>query len=176
MKEKIINVNFTLLKIKAPLLLVIELVLLALLLTGCKTVYVPVDTVRTDTVKIVHIVTDTVFHRDSVVKESLTTVMQLDSAAMAKYGVQLKSAERAWLVKTKEMERIIQELMAKSQMHDTIYKSKTDSVTVTREAAKPLTKSQRARLHLANVVLVLLGFAVLYGVGRFIYRLRDFGS
>lgn len=176
MKEKIINVNFTLLKIKAPLLLVIELVLLALLLTGCKTVYVPVETVRTDTVKIAHIVTDTVFHRDSVVKESLTTVMQLDSAAMAKYGVQLKSAERAWMVKTKEMERIIQELMAKSQAHDTIYKSKIDSVAVMREVAKPLTKSQRARLHLANVVLVLLGFAVLYGVWRFIYRLRDFGS
>ena len=151
-------------------------VAMVLLLTGCKTTeYVPIETVRTDTVKIAHIVTDTVFHRDTVVKESLTTVMQLDSAAMAKYGVQLKSAERAWLVKTKEMERIIQELMAKSQTHDTIYKSKTDTVkveAVPRHTEK-LTKWQKFRIKLANWLLWAVGALVVAIMVKFLWRLKN---
>ena len=72
--------------------------------TGCTTTkYVPVESQHTEH----HWHTDSIYERDSVIKESLTTVMQLDSAAMAKYGIQLKSAERAWLVKSQELESFI---------------------------------------------------------------------
>ena len=55
-------------------------IVLGALLSGCSlTKYVPVPEVHTEH----HWHTDSVFQRDSVVKESLTTVMQLDSAAMA---------------------------------------------------------------------------------------------
>ena len=126
------------------------------LLTGCKTVYVPVETVRTDTLIVAHIVTDSVWV-DRYMHDSVYIHENGDTVWFEKWHTRYVDRWR---------DRVT---------HDTIYRSKTDSVTMTREVEKPLTKSQRARLHLANVVLVLLGFAVLYGVGRFVYRLRDFG-
>ena len=126
------------------------------LLTGCKTVYVPVETVRTDTLIVAHIVTDSVWV-DRYMHDSVYIHEKGDTVWFEKWHTRYVDRWR---------DRVT---------HDTIYRSKTDSVTMTREVEKPLTKSQRARLHLANVVLVLLGFAVLYGVGRFVYRLRDFG-
>ena len=124
------------------------------LLTGCKTVYVPVEIVRTDTLKVVHIV------RDSVWIDRYTH----DSVYIHDRG------DTVWFEKwhTRYVDRWRDRVVT-----DTLYQSKTDSVTVTREVEKPLTKSQRARLHLANVVLVLLGFALIYSVWRFFYRLRS---
>lgn len=120
------------------------------LLTGCKTVYVPVETVRTDTVKIAHSVTDSVYleSHDSIVINQQSDTVRIER----------------WHWRDRWRDRVT---------HDTIYKSRTDSVTVTREVEKPLTKSQRARLHLANIVLLLLGAATMYGVGRFVYRLKN---
>lgn len=120
------------------------------LLTGCKTVYVPVETVRTDTMKIAHSVTDSVYleSHDSIVINQQSDTVRIER----------------WHWRDRWRDRVT---------HDTIYKSRTDSVTVTREVEKPLTKSQRARLHLANIVLLLLGAATMYGVGRFVYRLKN---
>ena len=56
--------------------------------------------------------------------------------------------------------------------HDTIYRSKTDSATVTREVEKPLTKSQRARLHLANIVLIMMGMVAVFFVVKFGNKIR----
>lgn len=149
MKEKIINVNFTLLKIKAPLLLVIELVLLALLLTGCKTVYVPVETVRTDTLMVAHIMTDSVwvYSHDSVVTDRTGDTVLVEK----------------WHWRGRWRDRVT---------HDTVYKSRVDSVTVTREVEKPLTKSQRARLHLANIVLITLGMVAVFFVVKLGNKIR----
>lgn len=127
-----------------------------LMLASCRTVYVPVETVRTDTLMVAHIVTDSVYV-DRYTHDSVYIHEKGDTVWYEKWHTRYVDRWR---------DRVVT---------DTVYQSKTDSVTVTREVAKPLTKSQRARLHLANVVLVLLGFAVLYGVGRFVYRLRDFG-
>lgn len=108
--------------------------------------------------------TDSVFQRDSVVKESLTTVMQLDSAAMAKYGIQLESAERAWLVKTQEMERVIQELMSRSATKDTV----RDSVAVPYpvEVEKKLTWWQKAKMDAGGWAILVMAVVVLLVIGR----------
>lgn len=131
------------------------MVVAMVLLTGCKTIeYVPIETVRTDTLMVAHIVTDSVWV-DRYTHDSVYIHEKGDTVWLEKWHTRYVDRWR---------DRVT---------HDTIYRSKTDSVTVTREVEKPLTKSQRARLHLANIVLVLLGFAVLYGVWRFFYRLRS---
>lgn len=78
-----------------------------LLLSGCKSIeYVPVETTH----EIHHHHTDSIHEIDSVTKEIQTVIMQLDSDAMAQYGIRLKAAERAWLVKTSELERELQRI------------------------------------------------------------------
>jgi len=83
------------------------LIITALLMAACTTTqYVPVESIHT----VEHHHTDSVHHTDSIIKERNTVVMQLDSATMARYGIQLKNAERAWLVRTAELEREISRL------------------------------------------------------------------
>lgn len=131
------------------------------LLCSCGTTkYIPVTSEHTEH----HWHTDSVFQRDSVVKESLTTVMQLDSAAMAKYGIQLKSAERAWLVKTQEMERIINELMAKSEVRDTVRDSipKPYPVEVIKEVEKPRSWFEKGLI--AVGIMAIIGLILFFGI------------
>ena len=98
----------------------IVLALLVSLLTGCTTTkYVTVPEVH----EVHHHHTDSIHQTDSVIIEKETTIMQLDSAAMAKYGIQLKAAERAWLVKSWELERQIEHLMAMSETKDSVHDS-----------------------------------------------------
>ena len=134
---------------KKWLMMVAAMVLLA----GCKTVYVPVETVRTDTLMVAHIVTD------SVLVDRYTH----DSVYIHEKG------DTVWFEKwhTRYVDRWRDRVT-----HDTIYKSKTDSATVTREVEKPLTKSQRARLHLANIVLVMLGMVAIFLVVKFGNKIR----
>lgn len=123
------------------------------LLTGCKTVYVPVETVRTDTLMVAHIVTDSVWV-DRYTHDSVYIHEKDDTVWFEKWHTRYVDRWR---------DRVT---------HDTIYKSKTDSVTVTREVEKPLTKSQRARLHLANIVLVMLGMVAVFFVVKFGNKIR----
>ena len=123
------------------------------LLTGCKTVFVPVETVRTDTLMVAHIVTDSVWV-DRYMHDSVYIHERGDTVWFEKWHTRYVDRWR---------DRVT---------HDTIYKSKTDSVTVTREVEKPLTKSQRARLHLANIVLVMLGMVALFFAVKFGNKIR----
>lgn len=124
-------------------------------MTSCKQVeYVTIPEVH----EIHHHHTDSVHTTDSVTKEKETVIMQLDSAAMAQYGIQLKAAERAWLVKTAELERQIQQL---SEIHtDTVHE--IDSVPVpypvevVKEVEKELTWLQKALMTIGGAIL--LGF------------------
>ena len=91
----------------------------ALVLTMCSctaTKLVPIESTHTEH----HWHTDSVVHSDSVIVDRETVVMQLDSAAMAQYGIQLKSAERAWLVRTAELERQIARMEALRATADTV--------------------------------------------------------
>lgn len=136
-------------------------IVLGALLSGCSlTKYVPVPEVHTEH----HWHTDSVLKHDSTYHETTTTIMQLDSAAMAAYGIRLQKAERAWLVKTQEMERIIQELMAKSERKDTVHDSIPYPVKeiVIQEPAWVV----KGRRYMASIVLCLIAVVVIIYTGK----------
>lgn len=126
----------------------------ALFMLSCKTEYIPVETSHTEH----HWHTDSIKEVDSVIHEKQTTIMQLDSAAMAQYGIQLKNAERAWLVKSWELERQIENLQRLTAYGDTI----RDTIQVPYPVEKKLSKWQQAKVDwggwamLCVVVLIFL--------------------
>ena len=128
-------------------------VAMVLLLTGCKTIeYVPVETVRTDTVKIAHIVTDSVWvwNHDSIVINQKSDTVTIEK----------------WHWRDRWRDRV---------SHDTIYKSKTDTVrveAVPRHTEK-LTKWQKFRIKLANWLLWTVGALAVAIVVRFLWRLKN---
>lgn len=104
--------------------------------------------------EIYHNQTDTVIKQDSVIRETQTTIMQLDSASMAQYGIQLKSAERAWLVKSKELERQIERLMAMSATKDSVHDSIPYPVEVIKEVPRKVSKTERG-LMIAGILSMM---------------------
>lgn len=127
------------------------MVAVVLLLVGCKTKYVPVVEVHEQH----HWHTDSIRHTDSTYHEKETVVMQLDSAEMSKYGIRLQAAERAWLVRTAELERQLQHLERMTADRDTIHDSipVPYPVEVVKEVPAPLTWWQNVRIGFANVAL-----------------------
>lgn len=89
-------------------------------LTSCTTTrYVPVEQNHTEH----HWHTDSVKERDSVHTEKNTVIRELDSAAMAKYGIQMERNQKAWLVLQREMESRMRELEHMTATKDTIHDS-----------------------------------------------------
>ena len=118
--------------------------------------------------EVIHHQSDTVIQKDSVIHEKETTIMQLDSAAMAKYGIQLKSAERAWLVKTTELEREIERLMAMSATKDSIHDSIPYPVEVIKEVPAELSKMQTGLIIIGIVALMALVLFIFFKLKRFL--------
>lgn len=141
----------------------------AVMLTACTTTkVVTVPEVHTEYVH----TRDSIHHVDSVIKEKETTIMQLDSVAMAEYGIRLENAERAWLIKTKELERELQRL---SQVKvDTVVKIDSIPYPVDRpvEVEKELSWWQELRLKLGNLMIILIGCAVVYAVIKLYLKFR----
>lgn len=131
------------------------------MMTSCKqTEYITVPEVHNEH----HWHTDSVHQTDSIIRETQTTIMQLDSAAMAKYGITLKNAERAWLVKTQEMERQIQMLLQMNMQKDSVHDSIPVPVPVITEVPAELTWWQQTRLHIGGIVfwgVLLVGVILL---------------
>ena len=126
---------------------------LCALLSGCTTTkYVPVQQQHTEH----HWHTDSVKERDSIHTENTTIIREVDSAAMAKYGIQMQANQRAWLVLQREMEQRLRELEHMTATHDTIRDSIPYPVEVVKEVPAKLTWWQQTRLHLANILLYLL--------------------
>ena len=143
-----------------------KLLLLAavgIMLTACKnTEYITVPEIH----EVHHHHTDSIKQTDSVTVEKETVIMQLDSAAMAQYGIQLKAAERAWLVKTAELERRLQQLIENHT--DTVHER--DSVPYPVEVIKyvpaELTWWQKTKMSMGTFFMVVLGLIVVIGVLR----------
>lgn len=119
-----------------------------LLLASCTTTkYVPVVEHRTDTLRLSRNIRDSIYVHDSIhVREKGDTVLM----------------ER-W--HTKYREKLV---------HDTIYKSRVDSIPAPypeeKLVEKKLTWWQQTRLHLANIVLWLIGAAIVWWIGGIIRK------
>lgn len=151
--------------------IIVALLICALFGSCTTTKYIPVENQHTEH----HWHTDSVHEKDSVIREIQTTIMELDSAEMARYGIRLKSAERAWLVKSQELERQIQQLMQLSATKDSVRDSVPVPypVEVIKEVPAKLTWWQKARLHIANIALLVLLIMVIYYLGKWhIARLK----
>ena len=133
------------------LLVIAIAVLLGLLVMGCTTTrYVPVTETRTEH----HWHTDTVRQRDSTHTDSKTIIREVDSAAMAKYGIQMQANQRAWLVLQREMEQRLRELEHMIVQRDTVRDSIPYPVEVIREVERKPSKTERG-LMIAGLLSLL---------------------
>jgi hypothetical protein len=142
-------------------MLLIFAICLAFCSCGTQKELVPVVEQRTEH----HWHTDSVKERDSVHTEHTTVVRELDSAAMAQYGIQLRQTERAWLVQSREMELRLRELERMTATRDTVRDSipVPVPVEVVREVPAPLSAWQQFRMRMGNIFLGVLGM-LLVGV------------
>ena len=145
------------------LAIIITCVLMAILSSCTTTKYVPVTETRTEH----HWHTDTVRERDSTHTERETIIREVDSAAMAKYGIQMQANQRAWLVLQREMENRLLELEHMTAQRDTVRDSIPVPYPVVKMVEKPLSWWERLRLNISNV---LLGVVVLVIIFFFIRR------
>lgn len=123
-------------------------------LSSCKQIeYVSVPELHTEH----HWHTDTVRERDSTHTERNTIIRELDSAAMARYGIQMQANQRAWLVLQREMEERLRDLEHKSAVRDTV----RDSVPVPYPVEVIKTKTNYSGW-IAFSILLLAALAALY--------------
>lgn len=85
-----------------------------------------------------HHSSDTVFQRDSVMKEQKTVIREADSTMLAELGIRLRDGERAILVLQKELQRVLSQ--QKEAVHDTV--CLTDSIRVPYPVEKKLSRWQ----------------------------------
>lgn len=143
-------------------MLIVGLVLCALFGSCTTTKYVPITEQHTEH----HWHTDSVKERDSVHTENTTIIRELDSAAMAKYGIQMQNDQRAWLVLQREMEQRLRELEHMTASRDTIHDTIPQPYPVEKEVAAELSWWQQTRIHIANIILYVLAIIAIYYIGK----------
>ena len=151
------------LQLAGILVAIIVALLICALFGSCTTTkYVPVTETRTEH----HWHTDTVRQRDSTHTERETIIREVDSAAMARYGIQMERNQRAWLVLQHEMENRLRELEHRSAQRDTVRDSVPVPYPVIKEVPAKLTPWQQFRIHLANILLYLILIVGIIYVGK----------
>lgn len=156
-----------------PLGMLVAVAVLALIMCSCKSIeYVPVVENHTEH----HWHTDSVKERDSTHTERETIIREVDSAAMAKYGIQMERNQRAWLVLQREMEARLRELEQISATKDTVHDSIPVPYPVEKLVEKQLSKGQMLRLAVGDITIfgvcgVLVFFAVRLWLSRKFLRL-----
>lgn len=128
-----------------PLTLYIIL-MVSFLLTGCKTIkYYPVETVRHDTVYIQSLKLDSILVKDSVhIIEKGDTVTEFRLKYIYKY----------------------------KDRTDTLYISKTDTVSVPYPVEKQLTKWQQTKVNYGGWAMGVILVFILIVVGCMVYKLK----
>ncbi len=108
--------------------------------------------------------TDTVLKVDSIIDRQTLVIREVDSLTMARYGIELKNMQKAWLVESDKLFREIDKLrQSKSDtvaVHDTIYVPYP--VEVIKEVPAELSSGQRFRIKMGNLFLIELLLAVVY--------------
>lgn len=132
---------------------IIQALLLLIAMGSCTTTkYVTVPEVH----EYWHHQTDTIHKTDSVIDRQTMTIREVDSATMARYGIQLKDIQRAWLIETNRLQRELSELR---QSHtDTIHErdSIPYPVEVTKEVPAQPSWWQRFLMHVGGITSSLL--------------------
>lgn len=124
---------------------IIVLMLLAIILYGCKSIqYVPVETIKRDTTYISRTKIDSIYHRDSIYVEH-----KGDTVYLSKYKYLYKYIER----------------------HDTLWREKTDTIQVAYPIEAQLTKWQKIKINMgeyliAAIVLIAIWLCVKYFIKR----------
>lgn len=118
------------------------IILLAPALWSCRTVkYVPIETVKHDSIYVNKVQVDSIYHRDSIyVVDKGDTVFFYKDCYIYKY----------------------------QDRTDTLYVTKTDSIQVPYLVEKELTKWQKFRLDIGGWTIAILCIAILFFVIRFI--------
>jgi len=140
---------------------IIALLILAAF-TSCKTKYVPVVETHTEH----HWHTDSVHQTDSVISHETTLIKEVDSATMAKYGVQLKNMERAWLIQNDKLQRELSKLQ--SVKTDTFIKTDSVPKIVIKEVEKKQSIKQRISTFFADAIIGVIIFILVFMVIRMI--------
>ena len=144
---------------------IVLLLIAALVLGACRSVkYVPVVEKHTEYVS--H--TDSMIYRDTLEIREQTIIRMVDSATMAKYGIQLGRMESAWLIQSDRIQKQISELLKAKK--DTIEKMDTIPMPYPVEVEVPAQLSwwQKTRMHIGEISLV----ALLVLLGSWIVRIK----
>lgn len=138
-----------------------------LMLYGCRTKYVSVPEYHKEYINR----TDSFFHTDTIKEKEWITIKEVDSAQLAKLGVQLRNIKNAYLIeRNRNRERNNTTLKAKT---DTVIK--TDSIRVSYPVERKLNKWESLKIEvggwaigvLSVVLLVVIGCAVLWLVRKY---------
>ena len=142
--------------LKAIIYTIIWIIIICSLITLCScttTKYVPVVQVRTDTVQITKHQRDSIWLHDSI------------------HVVEKQKGDTMWIELEKWHTKYIER-----ETHDTIYQATHDTIPqpypVPEYVEKKLSWWQRLRLHLGNIMLVILGAAVLYGAAKLYLKFK----
>ena len=130
---------------------IIIVVILSLLLGGCAPKVITVEKTHTEYVHS----TDTVEIKDTVRTESNTIIREArpeDSLLLAQYGIRLKDNERMLLFLQKQLEQE----KSQSKVHDTLYKSKVDSIAVPYPVEKELTWWQAKKIEFGELAMLIM--------------------
>lgn len=123
------------------------LFLLLLVLTGCRTIeYYPMETVRIDTVY--------------VNKQLIDSVMVRDSIHIYQKGDTVTEFRLKYIYKYKDRT-------------DTLYISKTDTISVPYPVEKQLTKWQQTKVNYGGWAMGIVFVFILIVVGLMVYKLRN---
>lgn len=155
------------LKVEGVLIGILSIMVALWFLCSCTTTrYVTVPEVHEQH----HWHTDSVHKTDSVIHEKQTTIRELDSAAMAQYGIQIRQNEKAWLVMSNELRREIERLEAMCADRDTVRDSipKPYPVEVIKEVPRQKTLLERAVFCAGLISIMILMLIIVSKIKKFL--------
>ena len=155
------------LKVEGVLIGILSIMVALWFLCSCTTTrYVTVPEVHEQH----HWHTDSVHKTDSVIHEKQTTIRELDSAAMAQYGIQIRQNEKAWLVMSNELRREIERLEAMCADRDTVRDSipKPYPVEVIKEVPAQKTILERAVFFAGLISIMILILIIVSKIKKFL--------
>ena len=135
-------------------------VIVCVVMASCKTKVVTVPEVHEHW----HHTTDTIERTDSVIDHQTTIVREVDSATMARFGIELNGMQKAWLVETDRLQRELSAL--RETRTDTIIERDSIPVPypVEKEVPAQLSKWQKVKMGAGSVALIGGGLVLVFGL------------